>query len=347
MTNAQPRIKPGIPTGGQYSTFSHGEPGIALDESPAPLDMNEQRRAARHAALEAQGYVEPVAARATDNPESTAHRRQWWDTHFTNAEYGAADHRTGRLSGYPQMPDDNTPGLTPGRALSGRRRTHRMAYSGAGVTLRMPSATAIKRYEKESNGRTFDVPVSAVNADGGTITGWVRVTRSGKEWNTTGLGFSGNADAQVGEAVSAILESRRPSRALHEVGDLLAHREAREASRGVPFVKVPSGWIDSVGYDKHSGIMAMRTNTKRLYGYEVPEETYVDVATASSPGSVYNKRVKGNPRMEIESCGQCGSFYNVQNAHSCRSRTTPRPALAPEHSSAARRRAADVTDRGR
>ena len=81
------------------------------------------------------------------------------------------------------MPDDFTPKKTAGQSLSGHRRTHRMAYSdhAGGFTLRMPSATSIKAFEKETGG-TFDVPVSARDAAGRTVAGWVRVTRHRGGW---------------------------------------------------------------------------------------------------------------------------------------------------------------------
>ena len=107
-----------------------------------------------------------------------------------------------------------------GQSLSGHRRTHRMAYSNraGGFTLRMPSATSIKTFEKDTGG-TFDVPVSARDAAGRTVSGCVRVTRHRGGWASTPVGArcgttSGpqtppNADAREAAARLPRLQGRQ------------------------------------------------------------------------------------------------------------------------------------------
>ena len=202
------------------------------------------------------------------------------------------------------MPDDFTPRRTIGQALSGHRRTHRMAYRdhAGGFTLRMPSATSIKAFEKETGG-TFDVPVSARDAAGRTVSGWVRVTHHRGGWASTPVGdFGPRTGAQVAESVAAVLEARRPSRALSEVGDLLARRRERQRAQGVPVSAVKSTFIAGVGYDKATGTMAVAMTGGRLYGYQVPPEVHRAVAESTSPGGAYNALVKGTGRAGIARC---------------------------------------------
>ncbi len=121
-------------------------------------------------------YVLAVAVRGGPDPRHAHGRATWWGAHFRTAEYGGGT-PAGQVGEYPQMPDDFTPKRTLGQALSGHRRTHRMAYinKAGGYTLRMPSATSIKAFDRQTGG-TFDVPVSARDAAGRSVSGWVRVT---------------------------------------------------------------------------------------------------------------------------------------------------------------------------
>lgn len=117
-----------MPTGGQFDPKTSAEADLALEDA-----------ASNDPALAEAGYAPPASLPAGLPPASTAYRREWCDNSFALGEYGNA-------RGDYQMPDDFTPQMTVGRSLEGNRRTHRMCYRGAGVTLRMPSVTAIKRY---------------------------------------------------------------------------------------------------------------------------------------------------------------------------------------------------------
>jgi len=203
-----------------------------------------------------------------------------------------------------------------------------MAYSNraGGFTLRMPSATSIKAFDRETGG-TFDVPVSARDAAGRTVSGWVRVTHHRGGWASTTVGdFGPRTGAQVAESVAAVLEARRPSRALGEVGDLLARRRERQRAQGVPVSAVKSTFIAGVGYDKATGTMAVAMTGGRLYGYQVPPEVHRAVAESTSPGGAYNTLVKGTGRAGIASCPMCGRFYPDTARHLCPVRHTDRPA---------------------
>lgn len=339
---ATPRVVPGVPEGGQWTTFARSEPAVRLvdDRSSALAAI-----AARHDELAAGGFVPAVAVAATDDPGRTAGRQAWWDNHFATGEYRAGG------GGYPQMPDDYTPSRTGGHAMSGDRRTHRMKYASDALTVRMPSATSIRRYSADEGARTFDVPVSAVFTDSdGTdrsVAGWVRVTRGGAgSWTATGMGFDDGADAHVAEAVAAVLESRRPSRALREVGDLIARRREREASAGAPLTPVDSSWISAVGYDEASGVMATQTVTGATYGHLVSRERFAVVAGSHSPGVQFNSLVKGkHPRAEVTQCEQCGRFASVTRSHMCPPMPAPPTVEEIRQNAAARRRAAEATGR--
>ncbi|WP_022893264.1 hypothetical protein [Agromyces subbeticus] len=324
--STQKRQPAGQPIGGQFAQEPRGESTISLGPSGRTLEERDVRRTA----LENGGYVSPMAGRALDAPASSEGRGQWWDTHFVRAEYQQVG------AGYPQMPDDYTPSMTSGHSISGNRRTHRMAYAGAGVTLRMPSVTSLKRFADEQHGRTFDVPVSA-EFPGGTVSGWVRVTRHGKhEWSVSGLGFGEQEKAYVTEAVSAVLEARRPSRALAQVGNLLERRRARFAAGGTKIDPTErSSFISGVGYDRGSGSMLVKIGS-RSYGYKVSMQKFEAVRGAKHPGQAYNAIVKGQTRTEIASCEKCSRFYSAGTAHRCPSRHRD-PSEAPSRQNLAAR----------
>lgn len=314
----QPRQPKGVPIGGQWATAAHAETGLAL----LPSSLDPQLAAERHQALLDAGYVPAVATPGLD-PRTTAGIEQWWGDHFVTAEYRA----TGE--GFAQMPDDFTPAMSDGNALSGKRRTHRVRYRGEDVQLRMPSASAIKRYAATSGESTFDVPVGAEYPDANgvpqTVQGWVRVTRSpGGRWTTVGMGFAGEGEA-VAEGVSAILEARRPSFALRDAGSLIERHRARLAAQGAPLQSVSSQWISAVGYDEASGVMATQTAAGRVYGHLVSKARFEAVAAAASPGAMFNRLVKGSQHAEVANCPSCGRFFAASAPHAC-----PTPAAPAE-----------------
>ena len=159
--------------------------------------------------------------------------------------------------------------------------------------------------------------------------GPVRARRGGWRrggWASTPVGdFGPRTGAQVAESAAAVLEARRPSRALNEVGDLLARRRERQRLQGVPVSAVRSTFIAGVGYDKATGTMAIAMTGGRLYGYQVPAEVHRAVAESTSPGGAYNAVVKGTDRAGIARCERCGRFYPDTAAHNCPVRHTPRP----------------------
>ncbi len=320
MSDFQPRQPRGVPVGGQWATAAHAESGLAL----LPSSLSPQQAAERHQALLDAGYVPAVVTPGLD-PATTAGIDQWWGDHFVTAEYRASG------EGFAQMPDDATPGMSDGNALSGRRRTHRVRYRGQDVQLRMPSAAAIKRFAAQSGEGTFDVPVGAQYPDASgvesQVQGWVRVTRSpGGRWSAVGLGFAGESEA-VAEGVSAILEARRPSFALRDAGSLITRHRERLAAQGAPLQSVTSQWISAVGYDEASGVMATQTANGNIYGHLVSKARAQAVAEAASPGAMFNRLVKGSDRVEVSNCPSCGRFFSASSAHTCPTPAGPEPGL--------------------
>lgn len=321
----------GIPVGGQYAAYAHAEPGAVL-----AVARHRQAMAQRRELFRANGFVPAATLQAVNAPTTTEHREEWWNRNFVAAEYG-----TGGKS-YPQMPDDNTPSMHTGQAMSGHRRTHRMNYGNKDIQLRMPSATAIRRFSGDNGNPTFDVPVSVSLKGGAPVQGWVRVTKTGPHsWETTTLGGKGDAGDQVSEAVAAVLESRRVTMALAKVPDLLAARKAREAAKGAELSPVSSSWIDSIGYDENTNTMATRIGDK-LYGHKVSKQFFDAVKNTERPGAVYNKLVRAHQRTTVNQCGKCSRFTSALVSHTCPSGHKAESGIGLAHVERARKRAESV-----
>lgn len=334
--HTKPRVPAGIPQGGEWTTAARDEAPISLESANDVLDS-------RYDQLIESGFVPAVATAATEDPAFTAKRDQWWDNHFIASEYQAGE------GGYPQMPDDFTPSGMDGLALSGKRRTHRMKYASDELTVRMPSATSVRRFAKESGNVTFDVPVSATIADekgDRSVSGWVRVSSNGAGgWSAVGMGFGKDTEEQVAEAVSAVLESRRPSLAIRAAGDLLQRRARKAAGLGGKLEHVDSEWIDGLGYDPENQIMATRTVKGGLYGHVVARSRYEAVANSVSPGREFNRLIKGHARAEIVNCAKCGRFHAAAAAHTCPPKATPPAPPGSAINTAARDRAREALAR--
>ena len=313
--------------GGRFKAHQHGEANLSglgmADEVPlavphlAPTAEQWDNRVRR---LMGQGFIPPAALDAERSDTASAKgairedvREDWWDRQQATAERGHAD------GDYAHMPDDNTPGMTYGQASSGHRRTHRMNYRGAGVSLRMPSATAIKRFADQSNRKTFDVPVTA-EYPAGSVQGWVRVTQGADgQWGTHGLNFTPADEAYVGEGVRAVLEGRRPSHALAEAGDLIKRRREREASEGAVLRPVRSSWVKEVGRDEATGTTVITTKRDdKAYGWATSHAAYVHLAKSQSPGAEVNNMKRYTAGREMINCTRCHRVYSAAAAHRCR-----------------------------
>ncbi|HEX9089528.1 MAG TPA: hypothetical protein VF867_18705 [Arthrobacter sp.] len=330
----KPRQPKGIPVGGEFAAYRYKEPGFALKFAKDRQSMAERRELLRSA-----GYIPATTLQATDLPSTTEHREEWWDRNVVAAEYRAS----GKT--YPQMPDDNTPAMTPGQSMGGNRRTHRMNYKNGDVSLRMPSATAIKRYSGANGNPTFDVPVSVAIQGGAPVQGWVRVTKTGPDsWEATAQGGSGPSADILSESVAAVLESRRPSVALSRVPDLLAAHKAREEAKGDPMIPVKSSFIDAIGYDESTGTMATKIGEK-MYGHRVSKDFFEQVKNSERPGTIFNKFIKGNPGAGVQKCPKCARFFTPARAHACPTNHKPESGLNQDYTEMARKRAETVAAR--
>jgi hypothetical protein len=315
--------------GGQFAGKSNPEAdGIELSDPAgakpsaerAFYDLHEliDRRAE---ALRQQGFLTATVAPNLVSPRSTAHLAEWWDQHMALGEY------TPTGGGYPQMPDGWTPSKTSGNSLEGLRRTHRMAYVGGQVAIRMPSVASIKSFSAaqvpgKDPGAPFDVPVTA-DFPGGEVSGWVRVLQTADgTWATKGMGFTVHQASYVAESVQCVLEARHPTMALRQAGDLLERRRQRAARFGVAAEQVRSTWLTKMGFDPNTGTMIVTTgdgpDKERQYGYAVTEEVFRRVKTSPAPGKVFNRFIRGKvPRVEVVACGKCGRYSASPAGHRC------------------------------
>lgn len=309
----QPRQPKGVPVGGEWTARELSEAEVSLLSVHRESLMADPTKAEivnkRRAQLETHGYVPAAISAAVASPKTTARIDDWWDQEFLTAEYTTDD------VAVPQMPQDYTPGRTAGRSITGRRRTHRMRYEiGAGVTVRMPSRTAINRFMNESGSDTVDVPVAAEAPGAPAIQGWVRITRLAPgKFSAEGLGMNGKTEVIVAESVSAAMEGRSAQRSLNSYADMVARRQERIAAMGLESTQVASSWIEGVAYDEKNGIMYSNMASGRSYAHRVQKETYQKLVNATSPGAVFNKEIKGKAeRVDlVDRCDKCGRFMAV------------------------------------
>lgn len=303
--------------------------------APQERDLFAERRDR----LRLAGYVPAATLSAVNAPATTARRDEWWNRSFVSGEY-AEDTKA-----YPQMPDDYTPARSLGLAMTGHRRTHRMRYRNGDIDVRMPSATSIKRYSTENGNPTFDVPVSVSIKGGPPKQGWVRVTKTGPQsWTTTPQGGgTGPESEMLGEAVSAVLESRRPSTALSSVGDLLERRAQRASEAGSQMVPVKSSFIEEVGYDDSTGTMGTQIGDK-VYGHAVSRQYFERVQASRRPGAMFNHLVKKGQRAGVQRCPKCARFYSESISHTCPASHKSAEGIGLDHLGRARDRAKLVAE---
>lgn len=313
LTPPTARPKPG-PDAGGGSASRQGETGVS-----AVL-------AGRHQLLSDNGYTPAGFWLSARNPDQADHARTWWDQAHATAEYDPED-------GYPAIPEDWTPSGTGGNSVAGRRLTTTRSYTGGGVTVRMPSATAVRHFA-DTVGSTFRVPVEAsteTRSGRKTVTCWVTCTRHGPgNWTVTPQGVTGHTGAQTSEAVASVLEARRPTTALAEAGDLIDKHRNRAAATGTRMRSPGKSWIQKLGYNPAGRLLVMQSATG-TYGYQADPDEYQHVLDATGDdgdhiGSRFNKLIKADrqrARHPVTRCTDCGRIHRADSSHRCPNHTRP------------------------
>ncbi|WP_277212334.1 hypothetical protein [Isoptericola croceus] len=275
----------------------------------APTSGLERRR---RALLDSRAFIPAVAL---DDDLTARSPAAWWDVQSVTAQHGI---------GEPHKVDPDTELAT---------------YHGGGLSLRMPSADALREFSRQVDDDTFDFPVSYSRGEQ-EVSGWVRATRtSPTSWSVRPLSMDSEQHVPVRAAVTAVLESTRPTHSLDETRDIVA--DYRRRSTGVPMTGVRSSWVDAVGYDDATGTLVTQVRDQ-AYGHLVDQKVFERIRDARSPGAVFNALVRGSDRAEVETCPGCGRFTVAGGAkHTCgdpRVVRTQVPLADP-----VRRRAVDAT----
>ncbi|MCL6424378.1 hypothetical protein Bequi_13490 [Brachybacterium sp. JHP9] len=298
---------------GRFMAFLNAKSHASIDGRPMYATAEQLDQRSRE--LEEGGFVRAIAEGAYYNPRKTggqAQLEQWWDTRRMQSEYTDSD------KGIPQMPDDWTPNRAAGNSLSGHRRTYRRLYKGNGISMRMPSAASIRSFAETQDGKSFDVPVEAA-FPGGTVSGWVRCRRTEDGlWMTQGLDFHGR-QAQIQEAVSAVLEARRVTTALSGVESLDERRLNRLSRAGARVIPSEGGFMEGFAVNPAAGVTFTKIRDK-VYANAVVSNLR-EIAALSGPeqGRFYNERIRSAPPLGLaQTCEKCQAVYHPSfGTHIC------------------------------
>jgi hypothetical protein len=330
MSNFNPIDHPRETQTGKFVEKTHSAPQSTLSGTEKTATLVDRVLSERRELLLQRGFLPASYGPATSGtPVEREGIEAWWSDARLRSEISMDDTKR-----HPVMPDDYTIAETTGRALSGKRRTHRMLYKSDEIALRMPSASAIRRFANEMQGATFDVPISAEGPAGNPVSGHVRVTKHGPgNYSVSAINMPPAAQERVAEAVNAILEARRPSFALKDaqrVGGLVKLAQERRANAGAPMVEIErSMWMRGAGYNKESGEMTINLKG-RTYGYKVPQSVFDTVVHAASPGAAYNNLVKGKyDSHAVTECTKCKNWHAKDAQHSCMKHKSPSGIVTP------------------
>ncbi|MGR6900398.1 hypothetical protein [Glutamicibacter sp. V16R2B1] len=219
------------------------------------------------------------------------------------------------------MPDDWTKAKLAGDSSGGYRRTVLRTYKGSGIELRMPSATAIKEFAKAINDEVLDIPIEMKTASGATLHSWVRAVKTASgEWQTTTLGKHGASSGghQAAEAVAAVLEARRPTVALEEVGNLLDRRREKSARTGTRSggKSLFGGAYKDIAYDSVTKILSVNYVGK-VIGRLVEPQVAKEFLSSTNPHATWNKFIRPAVNVWVEECPECRRRYSIDANHTC------------------------------
>lgn len=288
------RLHPRDPLGRFVKRFGISS-GIVLDER-------------KKTALDEGTNSPAVLTSAIAEASSTKRLAQWWRDAFRIGEVNNA-------GSVPRMPDDWTPKMTSGRALSGNRRTHRMKYEVAGATLRMPSRSAIKSYMEKNALETLDVPV-VISRGKNDIAAIVRVSSNPDgSYESVTLGANSETELITAEAVSATLERR--NMAFKSVDDLYFKRHSRRLTYGYRLSPMKrKSFIEGSSYDEYTGTAVFRMKG-RSYSYQITPKEYRRIVDAEVIGKEFNRICRNRPATHLTECQYCHRpFVEIDN-HQC------------------------------
>lgn len=319
--------------GGRFATEAAPDAAADLEQFHAvatdEFGVDLQSRQRSHAVLAGLDYVPPASQPSATDPRTAAGIERWHAQARATAEYDTSN------DAVALMPDDFG-SATEGRSFRALRRTPRRLYtSGDGdLAVRMYATSRIRAYAAENGeGVPFDVPVEIKVGDR-TVSGHVRVVPHGRgTYTAQPLNFPADVSTDAANAVTAILEARRPTRALKERADIAARHRAMLESAGVMLKPVErSSFITRVGYNRAAQQAVVEIDstlgpTKYLYEGITPDE-WSSFRRAESIGAAYNgivKRRHGVARgsiRELATCPSCQAVHVADRAHTCLARAT-------------------------
>lgn len=280
---------------GEY-TFKAGSGSSGLT-----LERNEELAAG----IDTPGVIAEGVAPAA----STHNLRQWWTTAFLEGEYS----QSGDVA---RMPDDWTPRMSKGRAISGYRRTHRVKYSVGDYDIRMPSRTAINSYMVKMGLETLDVPIGISQGEDNGSQMFVRVFRHPNgAFDVRTIGADGEQDIIAGESVAAILEGT--SGQVSSFKELYKRRQARMEAAGFVMERNVrnSTFMESLDWNPRRRIISIVMNGK-LYRYRGSKAIYTQLQNPAKRGKALSDLKKNYKLLGAHGrCHQCGRF--MSDPHLC------------------------------
>jgi hypothetical protein len=261
-----------------------------------------------------------------------------------NQEFFAELYEDAPNDDYLVMEDDFTPSkinaqkrsdLIKGTSTSGSLSTYVKKYKGnwgnSEVFLEMPAKRAILRYEESNKGKSFYVPVKTTNG----TKDWLLCTKmKNGQWDVSKTGSSGKDITPIAISLTAILESKKPESALHNIQNYTKEFQ-EDTDYGAQLEKVHSSWVNNIGYTKDNkknkymvirSVKTSKVNAKTVdshYAYSIDEEVYNNIKSSDSIGASVDslKKRSRNTSMkqvfELVKCDQCERFYKNTNIHRC------------------------------
>jgi len=335
MSN-QPRKPKGTPVGGQFDRTLGGGPAAVIDDSPAP---GKQSLATEIKVTDTKAKTSQRALRLLSSDEGFRVEKLRGETSEGNASWKRITPTATWSKRSKQLrPSRATKGVPYLKAGDKTFPFSFVTYSGAGVKVNMPSASAARRFADKQKARpaVFDMPVAVQNQkDGKIVNCWVRVAKSTKptRWEAVVLDGKGELSAGLKNHVSAsvlsVVESRKKKTSLTEHKAVSVTKRRKAAQRGTALKPVRSAAIAALGYDKENHILYITHHSRfrerdnrvvapTLYAYEgVSEAKYNEFRQSDSLGRALPEVKKGTHAVKAEFCDKCHRAYTHGTKHIC------------------------------